>query len=66
MTTKKLKVAARPQKTFDPETEAERLREEIEDQFPPETCSLSQYRKVLVELDSMLRERISQLDDEIR
>lgn len=51
---------------FDPEVESERLREEIEEQYPPSRCSLEQYRAVLQSLISDLRERVSQLDDELR
>jgi len=50
---------------FDVESETERLFEEIEEQYPPEKCSLAQYREVLRDLQIRLRERVRQLDDEI-
>lgn len=51
---------------LDPETEAERIREEIEEEFPPERCSLEQYRDVLRATVHALRHRIECLNHEIR
>lgn len=52
-------------KPFDTEEEAERLINEIEGQFPPERCTLEQYRDVLDTLEDLVRSRVRQLDDEI-
>ena len=50
---------------IDPEKEAERLLGEVEKQYPPEKCSLEEYRDVLDNLWHAVKERIEQLDDEI-
>lgn len=48
---------------FDEETE--RLMTAIEDEYPPEKCSLEEYRDVLDSLNHAIRERIEQLDGEL-
>lgn len=50
---------------MDAEQEAERLINEIEAQYPPEKCSLAEYRDVLESLGHSVRERVEQLNDEI-
>lgn len=50
---------------FNAEDEAEKMMEKIEKEFPPSKCSLEQYRDMLEDLGHRVRERISQLDNEI-
>lgn len=52
-------------KKIDPEDESERLLNEIEAQYPPDVCSLKEYRDVLKDLFNIIRGRIEQLDEEI-
>lgn len=50
---------------IDPEKEAADLLREIERKFPPERCTLPQYREVLDNLRIEICERINQVDEEI-
>jgi len=50
---------------MDNEEESEKLMAMIEGKYPAERCSLAEYRDVLHELACALRERVSQLDEEI-
>jgi len=54
-----------PPKALDVDEESQRLLNEIEEQYPPQRCSLATYREVLRSLVMDLRNRIGQLNDEI-
>ncbi len=53
-----------PKKVTIEEAAAATLRE-IEQRFPPRSCSLAEYRRFLRELVDQMRDRIDLLDDEI-
>lgn len=52
-------------KKIDIDEEAESTLQEIEEDWPPDRCSLGTYRDFLKALRSHIHERIGQLNDEI-
>ncbi len=50
---------------IDPDDESERLLSEIEAQYPPDKCSLEEYKEVLEALMGDLKTRVRQLHEEI-